>query len=129
MIEPPNDWDSKSAGGGNRAQDRDSLFLLSEITVIETGEQVRARVRNLSDGGMMIECQMDASKNDEISAELRNIGLVKGRIAWAAPGRFGIAFHRPIDPKQARKPLDSGEGTPRYTRTVITAPTPFKSRF
>lgn len=128
MIEPPNNWDSKSVGASNRAQDRDSLFLLSEVTVIETGEKVRARVRNLSSGGMMIECEMNASQGDEISAELRNVGVVRGRIAWVVNGRFGIAFDHPIDPKLARKPLTTGEGTPRYTRTVSAPPT-FKSRF
>ncbi|MEZ5710936.1 MAG: PilZ domain-containing protein [Blastomonas sp.] len=111
------------ADAGNRARERDSLFLLTEISLDGDSQTYKARVRNLSEGGMMVECDMHAAKDQGLSADLRNIGNVRGRIAWAKPGRFGIAFDTPIDPKLARKPVTGGQHEPRYTRTIITGRT------
>ena len=106
--------------GGNatdsRGKDRDSLFLLADIVLAASGQSHRARVRNLSSGGMMAECEMRAEVGEAILTELRNIGQVSGHIAWAREGRFGIAFDQPIDPKLVRKPVTTGNHEPRYTR-------------
>lgn len=102
----------------SRGKDRDSLFLLADIVLVASGQSHRARVRNLSSGGMMAECEMRAEVGDEILTDLRNIGEVSGRIAWVREGRFGIAFDRPIDPKLVRQPVSAGSHEPRYTRTA-----------
>ena len=39
--------------------------------------------------------------------ELRGIGEIGGRIAWATDGRIGVAFDQQIDPMRARKPVAS----------------------
>lgn len=57
---------------------------------------------------------------ERVSAELRNIGLVKGEIAWAGGRRFGVKFDRAIDPELARKPVTSGKDvTPGYLAPII----------
>ena len=57
---------------------------------------------------------------ERMAAELRNIGLVKGEIAWAGGRRFGVKFDRAIDPDLARKPVTSGiDPTSRYLAPII----------
>lgn len=103
------------------ARARDSLFLLADLTIEASGQQHKVKVRNLSAGGMMVEADVAATQGQSIVVNLRNIGPVRGEIAWARSGRFGVAFNRPINPKLARKPVGSGgEDTPRYLRTPLT---------
>lgn len=99
---------------------RDSLFLLADLTIDGSSEQHKVKVRNLSAGGMMVESDLDVIQGQRIMALLRNIGPVRGEIAWARSGRFGVAFDRPIDPKLARNPVGGSKDTVRYLRTPIT---------
>lgn len=98
---------------------RDSLFLLAEMTFDGADEVHKVKVRNLSPGGMMVESDLDVTQGQQIVVTLRNIGPVRGQIAWARSARFGVAFDREINPKQARQPVGGGEGVPRYLRTVL----------
>lgn len=95
--------------GGDVAQQReavrDSMFLLARMRRLERDEEILARVRNLSAGGMMVETPAQLARGDLIESDLRGIGLVRGRIAWVADGRVGVAFDSPIDPKAARSPV------------------------
>ena len=90
-----------------RAEARDSMFLMAMMRRPH-GPEVPIKVRNLSAGGMMAECPMSFSKGEPIETDLRGIGPVTGRIAWAAGGRVGVAFDRPVDPWLARKPVAGG---------------------
>lgn len=107
----------------DRGSERRSFFLNTVVAVAEHGE-VQARVRNLSAGGMMIELERapepEWAPGERMSAELRNIGLVKGEIAWAGGRRFGVKFDRAIDPELARKPVTSGKDqTPGYLKPIL----------
>lgn len=84
---------------------RDSMFLLSRMRRLERDEEILARVRNLSAGGMMVETPAQLVRGDLIESDIRGIGLVRGRIAWVADGRVGVAFDSPVDPKAARTPI------------------------
>lgn len=53
----------------------------------------------------MADCDRDCATGDPIAVDLRGIGVVRGRIAWRANGRIGIAFDEAIDPQLARKPV------------------------
>ena len=85
-----------------RQANRDSMFLLARVRV--DGEDVshRAKVRNLSAGGMMAECDAAVSRGTLVSVELRNVGWVEGSVAWTQNNRFGIAFVDAIDPAIVR---------------------------
>lgn len=96
---------------------RDSLFLLAELVTEGSDEQHKVKVRNLSSGGMMVEAELNVFQGQRIVAHLRNIGPVRGQIAWAREGKFGVAFDRQINPKLARQPVGSTVETPRYLRT------------
>jgi PilZ domain len=102
---------------------RDSLFLSSEVTVVGARNPVTVRVRNLSPGGMMVDGNAIFHEGAAISADLRGIGAVAGRIAWIAEGRAGVAFDEEIDPKEARHPVGQTK-----TRTYARPPVDYTSR-
>lgn len=91
-------------GAAGRNDSRDSLFLAAKLTV-GTLPPEQVRVRNLSAGGMMAEYPAAIEANTRVRIELRGIGEIGGRIAWATDGRIGIAFDTPINPLNARKPV------------------------
>jgi hypothetical protein len=105
-----------------RGSERRNFFLGTNLSFAERGP-LTARVRNLSGGGMMVELaeepEDELQRGERLSAELRNIGRVKGEIAWVGGRRFGIKFDREIDPEAARKPIVAGEGTPDYVKPVL----------
>jgi len=90
----------------DRNASRDSLFLMAELRV--GNDATTVRVRNLSAGGLMAEFQQGLEQDTEVACELRGVGVVRGKVAWSAAGRIGIAFDRPIDPLMARKPVGTG---------------------
>lgn len=103
-----------------RHESRDSLFLIANIRLGFRGEPMQVRVRNLSAGGLMAEYPGLIDLGDPIEVEVRGIGWVKGRIAWIAEGRLGVAFDSPIDPMLARKPVGGGAKTTQFFQKPIT---------
>lgn len=108
----------------HRQDERDSFFLLADVREEGQDKEYRAKVRNLSTGGMMAECGMPVLPGNIIEVALRNLGWVKGSVAWVQDNRFGVAFLREIDPKLARQPLIVGDGTPRYAKPALPTYTP-----
>ncbi len=101
---------------------RDSLFLSTEVTVQGALKPVTVRVRNLSPGGMMIDGNAIFHEGAVVSAELRGIGSVSGKIAWILEERAGVSFDEEIDPKEARAPVSAPK--PK----VLFTPQPDRSR-
>jgi hypothetical protein len=95
-----------AAAARQRNKSRDSLFLVAKLTLAgRVNEQVR--VRNLSSGGLMAELPAQVEIGTEVEVQLRGIGAIAGRVAWATDGRIGVAFDQAIDPMRARKPVTS----------------------
>ncbi|MCL6249798.1 PilZ domain-containing protein [Altererythrobacter sp. KTW20L] len=92
-----------------RQVNRDSLFLLAQLSVDGQEAVHRVKVRNLSAGGMMAEGAAQVARGQLVHVELRNIGWVKGSVAWKQDDRFGIAFIDEIDPTRARAPQQTVE--------------------
>jgi len=88
-----------------RAGTRDSLFLTALMRLGSETRRREVRVRNLSEGGLMVELAKVAEVGTPVALELRGIGDVTGKVAWCTAGRIGIALDSPIDPKLARKPV------------------------
>lgn len=106
-----------------RNEGRDSLFLFADLAFEGRSEVVRAKVRNLSAGGMMAESGTCAANGDRITVALRNLGEVRGTVAWVQGNRFGIAFDQEVDPVLVRAANSAAtrEGeAPRHTRPVRT---------
>ena len=91
---------------------RDSLFILANIAAVDGGLAFVGRVRNLSAGGMMVEAPAAPGINDRFGIDLRGIGHVTGRVAWARDGKIGFAFDDLIDPRAARKPVSAAAKEP-----------------
>lgn len=107
-------------GVETRSVSRDSLFLLANVRVEQQGDQHRVRVRNLSDGGMMGEGTIKINRGNRVDVELRNVGVVKGTVAWVQDQRFGVAFDEEIDSQAARAP-SGGAGQETGINTQISA--------
>jgi hypothetical protein len=99
-----------AAGGSQRSRSRDSLFLMAQLRFEEETTVRDVRVRNLSEGGLMVDCARVKEPGTPVSLELRGIGKVTGKVAWCTEGRIGIALDSPIDPKKARKPVSGTKG-------------------
>ncbi|MDF0488964.1 PilZ domain-containing protein [Sphingomonas sp. H39-1-10] len=109
---------ARDEGAGDRSGARDSLLVMADLRVGDIKTTVR--VRNLSAGGLMAEYQQGLEVGTEVEVDLRGVGAVRGRVAWSAAGRIGIAFDRQIDPMLARKPVGTGSKpktvvAPKYT--------------
>ncbi|TCP98500.1 PilZ domain-containing protein [Sphingomonas sp. PP-F2F-A104-K0414] len=83
---------------------RDSLLLVAQCQLGDERIVHEVRVRNLSEGGLMIELDRPAEVGTRVWLNLRGIGEIVGKVAWSMAGRMGIALDKPIDPKKARKP-------------------------
>ena len=90
---------------GQRIGSRDSLLLTAQFRVAGDDRIAQVRVRNLSSGGLMAEYPAPVEAKTPVEIEVRGVGWVKGRIAWATDGRVGVAFDIEIDPMLARKPV------------------------
>jgi hypothetical protein len=98
--------------GPTRNAPRDSLFLMTELMSPDGIALGKARVRNLSATGMMIECDAPLAKGTRLAFDLRGVGEVQGAVAWIRSDRIGIAFDTEIDPQRARKPVGQGKQEP-----------------
>lgn len=115
MIEKPNPLSKQASSGAKRDQDRDSLFLKATLRFPKTEEEGEVRIRNLSSGGLMAEAPIQVARGEKVELKLRNIGWIRGTVAWIAEGRIGIAFEHVIDPKLARLPVgQTKQNLPRY---------------
>lgn len=96
---------------------RDSLFLFADVAIEGRADTLKVKVRNLSAGGMMAECGAAVTRGERLTVILRNVGEVRGSIAWIQGNRFGIAFDNQVDPKLVRAPAVVGETeAPRFAR-------------
>jgi hypothetical protein len=105
---------------GQRTGSRDSLLLTAQFRVTGDDKVAQVRVRNLSSGGLMAEYAGLLQGGTPVEIEVRGVGWVKGRIAWATDGRVGVAFDIEIDPMLARKPVGKGPQSASYTRPALT---------
>ena len=110
-----------------RHLERDSLFLMADLSVSGTGgsegTSERVKVRNLSSGGMMAVSGLAVKRGTRVVVELRNIGSVAGVVVWVRGPRIGIAFETEIDAKLARTQVYGGDSeAPAYARAAVAAP-------
>ncbi|MBK8631451.1 MAG: PilZ domain-containing protein [Sphingomonadales bacterium] len=99
----------------SRTQARESIFLSARVRFASLDEIVTVRIRNISSGGMMVDCDQPVGPGETLEAEIKNIGRIRGRIAWRTDNRMGIAFNFPIDPKRARVKAEPDNREPIYT--------------
>lgn len=111
--------DHADAEHSQRRRVRDSLLLIAQIRVDTSPAVHEVRVRNLSEGGLMIEFERALAVDTPVTLDMRGVGEVTGRVAWCTEGRLGIALDAPIDPKKARKPVGQGVTTPSFAKPIV----------
>ena len=102
QVVPPSETSQDAAP---RRAARDSFFLQANVSAPGSGRSFPVRVRNLSAGGMMADCDRPLTVGDRLEVELRGVERVDGTVAWVRAGRIGVSFDTSIDPQQARKPV------------------------
>jgi PilZ domain len=85
-----------------RGKSRESIFLSANLKFEGVRSETAARVRNISAGGMMVDCSVAFAIGHKVIATIKNIGDVEGRVAWSVAPRMGIAFDQEVDPKLVR---------------------------
>jgi len=100
----------------SRGADRDSLFMQASLTIPGHADPVVVRVRNLSAGGMLAESTARVTQGQAIEIELRNVGVVPGRIVWVGEGKFGVAFDRQVNPQAVRRQVVQKSDLPLHLR-------------
>lgn len=60
------------------------------------GETLAVRIHNISQGGVLIECDAPLAVNDKVDVELPHAGVVTAKIVWASGSLFGCQFKAPI---------------------------------
>jgi hypothetical protein len=110
--------DTEATGGNEnrRQRERDSLLLVAQVRIGAETTAREARVRNLSETGLMAELAKVVEVGTPVVVTLRGIGEVAGTVAWCTEGRMGISLDSPIDPLRVRK-TSSGTNplSPPYT--------------
>lgn len=107
---------------------RESMLLIATLSGAAVTGEIKARVRNLSAGGMMVETDKSLARGTAVVADLPRIGEVTATVAWCAGGRIGFMFDRAVDPRQARRPVGGGEGSPVYTKSLTVGPRTLRTR-
>jgi hypothetical protein len=70
---------------------------------------------------MMGEGTIKISRGNRVDVELRNVGTVKGTVAWVQDQRFGVAFDEEIDSQTARAPSNLSEQDAAFSGDVSYA--------
>jgi hypothetical protein len=72
------------------------------------------RVRNISDGGMMMTTQVQVVPGERLTIGLSDNVAIEGRAIWWDGTRCGVAFDRPLDCAALLETLVAEQKAPRY---------------
>jgi diguanylate cyclase (GGDEF)-like protein/PAS domain S-box-containing protein len=70
--------------------------LLRKVAVVHSGNRLFATLRNISDGGAMIEGLWNMPAGSTIRIELSADKSVTAQVRWSRENRFGVEFHQPL---------------------------------
>ena len=81
------------------------------------------RVRNISDGGMMLAASVPLTPGERVSVALSESVTLAGSVAWWDGAQCGVTFDRPIDCAAVLHDLVAEQRAPRYRppRLPVTA--------
>jgi hypothetical protein len=97
--ERPASLPSEVAQGLDRRVVRRSSLRLSATTKSPVAGEIPALIRDISQGGFLLEAETEALSVDEkIDVELPGRGLIRAKVAWCSRSFFGCQFIQPIPP-------------------------------
>ena len=91
-----------SEEAASRTPPRVVLTMTAALRLGSERDAQEVRMRNLSPGGVMVECAEVREPGTPVLLAMASVGGVAGRIAWCTAGRMGIAFDRPVDPARVQ---------------------------
>lgn len=68
------------------------ISVLINAGITHEGGDALCRIRNLSSGGIMIECALALKMDDMVTLQLRTGRSVTGQVRWIGESRAGVAF-------------------------------------
>ena len=93
----------------------------------------QVRLRNISAGGALIECNHPFKVGAELMLDLDEAGIIFARVSWAQGGAAGLKFQTPFDLRQlaqARPEVAVSRWVaPDYLREVPRASSPWRSQW
>jgi hypothetical protein len=99
----------------DRASRLTTILMVGRL--VAHGRDYLCRMRNVSTGGMMVECDAALAPGDRVRVELRNLNVVDGEVMWAAGPRVGLRFDGAIDVTDLfQVPPERREQRPRAPR-------------
>ncbi|HEY7810219.1 MAG TPA: EAL domain-containing protein [Allosphingosinicella sp.] len=91
--------------------------------VLQQGEErISARVRNISEGGAMVECAAQLQPDTPVVLDLEEAGRIEAEVRWSGRGQVGMRFKLPFELRRLApaKPGPAGLKmlTPTYLETL-----------
>lgn len=71
------------------------ISVLINAGISHADHDALCRIRNLSSGGVMIECPLALAVDDAVELQLRSGQRIGGTVRWVREGQAGIAFDDP----------------------------------
>jgi len=98
--------------------------LMRRAIAAINGETTEIRLRNISATGALIECDIPASPDMQVTIDIVGVGPVVGVVRWAQSGKFGVQFTEQFDlGRLAVKPPRSNDVTMLKPWYVTQGPT------
>lgn len=95
--------------GGDRFR---TVWRIAKVT--RDGDAGLWRVRNMSDGGMMLAVEVPVSVGERLEIALSETIVIQGRVAWCAEGRCGVAFDAAVDGSEVLRQLAAEQQSGDY---------------
>ena len=97
---------------------RQNVMLMVSLQLAGWPEQ-RARVRDISAGGLKVSAPLKPAPATTVRVELPGLGWIAGEVAWSKDSEFGIRFAHEIDPAAARKPVSGDFSAPQTVAATL----------
>jgi PilZ domain len=81
----------------NRRRHKRKDVMIPSRLLCRAMESCDIEIENISFSGFRARCAPDLEAGSFVSVDLPNVGMVRGRVAWCAAGKIGVAFNRVID--------------------------------
>lgn len=103
-----------------------TTLLIGRIVTAANQDKL-CRIRNVSTGGMLVECTTHLTEGDHITIELRCGTSLSGIIAWAEKNQAGVRFEKPVEVAQLLDKMrlnqaDQRQISPRSLRFATDCP-------
>lgn len=117
MIEPRFSAPAEGQEADTEADRRDgdrfrTVWRIAKVT--RDGDAGLWRVRNMSDGGMMLAVDVPVAVGERLEIALSETIVIQGRVAWSREGRCGVAFDAAVDGTDVLKQLAAEQQSGDY---------------